>query len=152
NFMAHLTGQRRSISRIISSAHRIASLIAAMVAGTRLLPSYCESFRAARIAAAIKSTRLRPSSTNASLASSLFLRYNPILVVDWKSAKLHVPDWVRSILTDFENKTEPHSEGQIADALRRAENDHQEMSPEDFKGYHAEWATFLFRGRETDNH
>jgi steroid delta-isomerase-like uncharacterized protein len=41
----------------------IASLIAPTVAGTRVPPSYCASFRAARIAAAISSTRFRPSST-----------------------------------------------------------------------------------------
>jgi hypothetical protein len=43
------TGQRESISRIISSAHRTASAIAATVAGTRFPPSYCASFRAARM-------------------------------------------------------------------------------------------------------
>jgi hypothetical protein len=49
--------------RMISSAQRTASEIAATVAGTRFPPSYCANFRAARILAAINSTRLRPLST-----------------------------------------------------------------------------------------
>jgi hypothetical protein len=55
--------QRSSISFMISSAHRTASEIAATVAGTRLPPSYCASFRAARIATMMAITRLRDSST-----------------------------------------------------------------------------------------
>src|SRR5207302_7341021 len=55
-----IAGQRRSISFMISSAQRIASEMAATVAGTRLPPSCWASFRAARIAAIIPSTRLRP--------------------------------------------------------------------------------------------
>ena len=39
--------------------------MALTVAGTRAPPSYCASLRAARILAAINSTRLRPSSTSA---------------------------------------------------------------------------------------
>jgi len=50
---------------MIASAHRTASEIAETVAGTLLPPSNGDSFRAARIAAAIKITRLRPSSTPA---------------------------------------------------------------------------------------
>src|SRR5690349_11740453 len=47
-----------------------------MVAGTRLPPSYCASFRAARMLAAINSTRLRPSS----IADSVhpFAVYSPL--------------------------------------------------------------------------
>ncbi len=56
-------GQRSSIAFMISSAHRTASAIALMVAGTLFPPSNCASFRAARMLAAINSTRLRPSST-----------------------------------------------------------------------------------------
>jgi hypothetical protein len=48
---------------MISSAHRTASAIALMVAGTFFPPSNGASLRAARILAAINSTRLRPSST-----------------------------------------------------------------------------------------
>lgn len=39
--------------------------MALIVAGTRFPGSYCASLRAARIEAAIKRTRLRPSSTSA---------------------------------------------------------------------------------------
>jgi hypothetical protein len=53
------TGHRSSIRRKISSAHLIASLIGLTVAETRVPPSYCASFRAARIAAMIPITRLR---------------------------------------------------------------------------------------------
>jgi hypothetical protein len=55
-------GQRSSIARMISSAQRMPSDIALTVAGTLFAPSYCASFRAARMLAAISSTRLRPSS------------------------------------------------------------------------------------------
>jgi hypothetical protein len=54
---------RPASSFMISSAHRTASEIAATVAGTRLPPSYCASFRAARIATMMPITRLRDSST-----------------------------------------------------------------------------------------
>jgi hypothetical protein len=67
-------GQRRSISAISCSAHRMASLIALIVAGTRAPPSYCANFRAARIAAAISRTRLRPSSILDNIACSPFVR------------------------------------------------------------------------------
>ena len=50
---------------MISSAQRTASEIAATVAGTRFPLSYCASFRAAKMLAAISSTRLRPSSIEA---------------------------------------------------------------------------------------
>jgi hypothetical protein len=45
---------------MISSSHRTASAMAATVARTRFPPSYCDSFLAAKIDAAISSTRLRP--------------------------------------------------------------------------------------------
>ena len=64
-FHGDLHGQRSSISFMIASAHRTASVIAATVAGTRFPPSHCASFRAARIAAMMPMTRLRPSSTQA---------------------------------------------------------------------------------------
>src|SRR6266849_2956476 len=60
--LGHFAGHRRSISVRICSAYRIASAIALIVAGTRAGASYCASFRAARMAAAISSTRFRPSS------------------------------------------------------------------------------------------
>jgi hypothetical protein len=58
-----LVGHRRSISAKICSAHLIESAMALTVAGTRFPPSYCASFLAAKIDAAINSTRFRPSST-----------------------------------------------------------------------------------------
>jgi hypothetical protein len=48
--------------RIIISAHRTASAIALTVAGIRVPPSYIASLRAARMLAAINSTRFLPSS------------------------------------------------------------------------------------------
>jgi hypothetical protein len=45
-------GQRSSIAFMISSAHRTASAIALIVAGTLLPPSNCASLRAARMLAA----------------------------------------------------------------------------------------------------
>jgi hypothetical protein len=59
--VSHLpAGRRSSIAFMISSAHRTASAIALIVAGTRFVASNCASLRAARILAAINSTRLRP--------------------------------------------------------------------------------------------
>jgi hypothetical protein len=57
-----VVGYRRSISAKISSAQRIESAMALTVAGTRFPPSYCASFLAAKIDAAISRTRFRPSS------------------------------------------------------------------------------------------
>jgi len=57
-----LTGQRLSISFRISSAHRTPSTIALTVTGTRVPPSYIASFQAAKMLAAINSTRFLPSS------------------------------------------------------------------------------------------
>jgi lysyl-tRNA synthetase class 1 len=64
---------------------------------------------------------------------------------------MKIPPWVQQILTDFESRTESHNEVQISDALRRASNSHQDMSEADFKGYYAEWAAFLFRGRAKED-
>ena len=50
---------------MISFAKRMASAIALTVAGIRGVLEYRASLRAARIAAAINRTRLRPSSTEA---------------------------------------------------------------------------------------
>ena len=63
-----------SISIMISFAKRIASAIALTVAGMRGVAEYWASLRAARIAAAISKTLLRPSSTRGSLAYSSFVR------------------------------------------------------------------------------
>ena len=58
---------------MISSAHRTASAIALIVAGTLFPPSNWANLRAARILAAINRTRLRPSSTQRSLSFSPFV-------------------------------------------------------------------------------
>ncbi len=70
-------GHRSSIAFMISSAHRTASAIALIVAGTLFPPSNCANLRAARILAAINSTRLRPSSTPTRVAYSYFVRLLP---------------------------------------------------------------------------
>jgi hypothetical protein len=54
---------RPALVDFLHDFHRTASEIAATVAGTRLPPSYCASFRAARIATMMPITRLRDSST-----------------------------------------------------------------------------------------
>lgn len=64
---------------------------------------------------------------------------------------MKTPAWVQQILTEFESRTGPHNEVQVSDALRRASDSHQDMSEADFKGYHAEWAAFLFRGRAKED-
>jgi len=71
-------GHRSSIAFRISSAHRTASAIALTVAGTLFPPSNWASLRAARILAAIKSTRLRPSSTPGVYHFSLFVRHGEV--------------------------------------------------------------------------
>jgi hypothetical protein len=70
-----VTGHRRSISAMISSAQRTASDIAATVAGTRFPPSYCASFRAAKIGAAIS----RKQAAGASGARPLLHRNRGVL-------------------------------------------------------------------------
>ena len=70
-------GSLPSISLIISSAHRTASAIAATVAGTRFPPSYCASFRAARIAAITPMTVSDPHpSRHSTLSPCLRSQYN----------------------------------------------------------------------------
>jgi len=66
--------------------------------------------------------------------------------------RMNIADWVQIILAAFESRTEPYNEVEISDALRRSADDHKDMSTEDFKGYYAEWAAFLFYGRpDKDN-
>ena len=77
---------------MISSAQRTASAIALIVAGTLFPPSNCASLRAARILAAINSTRLRPSSTSASLSDSLFIRHAKTVIGNFQPVIL-ARDW-----------------------------------------------------------
>lgn len=58
-------GHFLSIAAKILSAQQTASSMAAIVAGTRASGGYWASFLAAKIEAAISTTRLRPSSTQA---------------------------------------------------------------------------------------
>ena len=62
---------------MILSAKAIASAMADSDAG-EFLPSHCVNFRAARMQAAIKSTRFLPSSTLTSVAYSPFVRHSKI--------------------------------------------------------------------------
>jgi len=66
---------------------------------------------------------------------------------------MNLPDWVQEILSGFESRTDPHSEIQISDALRRAVDAHQDMpeSSEEFKSYYAEWSAFSFMVRPEEN-
>ena len=61
---------------MIRSAKVMASWIAETDAGEGRVVSCCASLRAARILAAINSTRLRPSSTMGSVAYSPFVRHS----------------------------------------------------------------------------
>ena len=67
--------------------------------------------------------------------------------IDLRKFKIRIPDWVQGVLDGYENKGKPHNEVQISDALRQAARAHEDMPPEDFKGYHSEWAAFLFMER-----
>jgi hypothetical protein len=77
--LCYFTGQRLSISFRISSAHLSPSAIALTVAGTLAPPSYWASFLAARIDAAIRSTRLRPSSTHEAYHIRLLFAFKPMV-------------------------------------------------------------------------
>jgi lysyl-tRNA synthetase class 1 len=60
---------------------------------------------------------------------------------------MKIPDWVQQVLSRFEEATEPHMEVELSDALRNAINGYPNLSAEDFKGFQAEWAAFLFHER-----
>ena len=62
--------------------------------------------------------------------------------IDLKKLKLRIPDWVQAVLSSYENKVDPHNEVQLSDALRQAACSHEDMPPEDFKGYH--WSGLPF--------
>jgi hypothetical protein len=51
------------------------------------------------------------------------------------------------VLSRFEGKTEPFQEAEIADALRTARSGQGDIGDEDWKGFIAEWAAFLFGER-----
>lgn len=58
--------------------------------------------------------------------------------------EMKVPDWVQEVLSGFENGAVSHNEVEISDALRRVGDTHKDMTREESKGYHAEWAAFMF--------
>jgi hypothetical protein len=70
---------------MILSARAIASEMADSDEG-EFLPSHCVNFRAARMQAAIRSTRFLPSSMSASVAYSLFVRHKRIyfFIIDFR--------------------------------------------------------------------
>jgi len=65
--------------------------------------------------------------------------------IDLSKIKMNVPAWVQEVLDRCESKA-AYFEVQIAEDLRRSADTHPEMSGEDFKGYYAEWAAFMFSG------
>jgi hypothetical protein len=73
------------------------------------------------------------------------------MLLDLTTVKMNVPDWVQEVLSTFEHSAKPHIEVDIADALRNASKAHEDMPVEDFKGYHAEWAAFLFLERPEED-
>jgi hypothetical protein len=74
----YFEGQRSSISFKIASAQRTASVIAATVAGTLFPPSKLDSFLAAKIAAAMSKTRLRPHPFTAWYLIRRFFATDPL--------------------------------------------------------------------------
>jgi hypothetical protein len=69
------------------------------------------------------------------------------MAIDFTNIMMNTPAWVQEILDTWEGKA-GYFELEIAEDLRRASDARPEMSDEDFKGYYAEWAAFLFSGRQ----
>ncbi len=57
---------------------------------------------------------------------------------------MDIPDWVREVLSSFENRTTPFHEAEIADALHAARKGQGDQTDSDWKGFIAEWSAFLF--------
>ena len=57
---------------------------------------------------------------------------------------MKVPSWVQGIVDQFNAKTEPHSELEIAESLSNERSKHGDLSEEDWKGYIAEYSVFFF--------
>jgi lysyl-tRNA synthetase class 1 len=64
---------------------------------------------------------------------------------------MKIPDWLEAVLSDFEKRTEPHTETQISTALRHASDDHQDMASEDLKVFQAEWTAFMLMERPKED-
>lgn len=60
------------------------------------------------------------------------------------SREMRIPDWVRQVLSGFGDRTTPHNEVQIADALDAVRKDKGNLSDEDWKGFLAERSAFMF--------
>jgi hypothetical protein len=56
------------------------------------------------------------------------------------------PDWIETVLSAFDGKTEPHSAIEVAEALEIAAANHGQQTDEDAKVYRAEHSAFLLRG------
>jgi len=65
---------------------------------------------------------------------------------------VNVPEWVKSVVTSFESRTQPFMEVGIADALDAARKGRGDLSDEDWRGLLSERSAFLFfenRGKES---
>jgi hypothetical protein len=62
-----------------------------------------------------------------------------------------IPDWVQQVVQRYEKQTTPHNEVQIADAIRTARGQYGNLSDEDWKGFLAEDAVFLFHEHRDRN-
>lgn len=60
---------------------------------------------------------------------------------------MKIPEWVQSVLSFFENRTEPFQEVEIADALVAVRKGQGDLSDQDCKSFIAEWSAFLFMER-----
>lgn len=57
---------------------------------------------------------------------------------------MNLPSWVQQIVDQFNAKTEPHSELDIAQSLSNERSKHGDLSEEDWKEYIAEYSVFFF--------
>ena len=90
---------------MILSARAIAAEMADSDAG-EFLPSHCVNFRAARMQAAIRSTRFLPSPMSASVAYSPFIRHKRIhfFIIDFRicTAEVHKFGMYRAVQEEAE--------------------------------------------------
>ena len=59
---------------------------------------------------------------------------------------METPTWIKEVLAHFDDKTEPHSEVEIAEGLEAARAKQGVLAGEDAKVYLAEHSVFLLRG------
>jgi hypothetical protein len=60
---------------------------------------------------------------------------------------MKIPDWVQKALLNYENRTEPFFEVEVAEALAAVRKNEGDLNEEDWKGFLAERAAFLFGDR-----